>query len=157
VSQLATDIFQAFPHLLLITRFVTRLTRRVPLVEQELLTLPVHLSLPCRSSLFVLLSFFFWPLCCLLFFDLRILITLLVLSNFSISCHDHKRKMVHVINSSSKVHTLHTGKTIQENAINCKRQEVDDKILSITVQMYIIYKFSMIFYKVILEKDAIDS
>jgi len=28
----------------------------------------------CRS-LFVLLSFFFWPLCCLLFFDIRILIT----------------------------------------------------------------------------------
>jgi hypothetical protein len=26
-------------------------------------------------SLFVLLSFFFWPLCCLFFFDLRILIT----------------------------------------------------------------------------------
>ena len=31
----------------------------------------------CRS-LFVLLSFFFWPLCCLSFFDLRILITPLV-------------------------------------------------------------------------------
>jgi len=30
----------------LITGFVTRLTRRVPLVEQELLTLPEHLSLP---------------------------------------------------------------------------------------------------------------
>ena len=28
----------------------------------------------CRS-LFVLLSFFFWPLCCLFFFDIRILIT----------------------------------------------------------------------------------
>ena len=53
------------------------------LVEQELLTLPEHLRLPqvfngvritqsqvfcvmfCRS-LFVLLSFFYWPLCCLL-------------------------------------------------------------------------------------------
>jgi len=32
-------------HLLLITGFVTRLTRRVTLVEQELLTLPEHLSL----------------------------------------------------------------------------------------------------------------
>ena len=30
----------------LITGFVTRLTRRVPLVEQELLTLPEHLSSP---------------------------------------------------------------------------------------------------------------
>ena len=35
----------------------------------------------CRS-LFVLLSFFFWPLCCL-FFDIRILITPLVSSNCS--------------------------------------------------------------------------
>ena len=66
----------------------------MPLVEQELLTLPDHLSSPpvcsgvrvarsvvfcvvfCRS-LFVLLSFFFWPLCCLSF-DLQILITPLV-------------------------------------------------------------------------------
>jgi hypothetical protein len=36
----------------------------------------------CRS-LFVLLSFFFWPLCCLLFFDLRIMITPLVSSKSS--------------------------------------------------------------------------
>ena len=35
----------------------------------------------CRS-LFVFLSFFFWPLCRLLFFDLRILITPLVSSNY---------------------------------------------------------------------------
>jgi len=34
----------------------------------------------CRS-LFVLLSLFFWPLCCLFFFDLRILITSLVSPN----------------------------------------------------------------------------
>jgi hypothetical protein len=34
----------------------------------------------CRS-LFVLLYFFFWPLCCLLFFDIRILIATLVSSN----------------------------------------------------------------------------
>jgi hypothetical protein len=38
----------------------------------------------CRS-LFVLLSFFFWPLCCLFFFNLRILITPLVSSNSSYS------------------------------------------------------------------------
>ena len=34
----------------------------------------------CRS-LFVLLNFFFWPLCCLFFFDIRILIASLVSSN----------------------------------------------------------------------------
>ena len=65
-------------------RFVTRLTRRVPLVQKKLFTLPEHLSSSpvfsrvrvTRSlvlyvcliyrSLFVLLYFFFWPLCCLL-------------------------------------------------------------------------------------------
>ena len=65
-----------------------RLTWWVPLVQQELLSLTEHLnSSPvfsevcvtrslvlcvkfCRS-LFVLLYFFFWPLCCLSFFDLR--------------------------------------------------------------------------------------
>ena len=36
----------------------------------------------CRS-LFVILTFFFWPLCCLSFFDLRILTSPLVSSNFS--------------------------------------------------------------------------
>jgi len=35
---------RSFPHSWLITGFVTRLTRRVPLVEQELLTLPEHPS-----------------------------------------------------------------------------------------------------------------
>ena len=48
----------------------------------------------------------------------------------TIYCHGHKRRMMHVINSSSKLHTLHTEKTIQENVINCKRQEANDKILS---------------------------
>ena len=59
-------------------------TRRVPLLEHELLTLPEHLNSPpvfngvrvtcmiCRSS-FVLLCFVFWPMCCLFFFDIRIL------------------------------------------------------------------------------------
>jgi hypothetical protein len=56
---------------------------RVPLVKQELPTLPEHLNSPSvlsgvwvtrssvlcdvRRSLFVLLSFFFWSLCCLSF------------------------------------------------------------------------------------------
>ena len=69
----------------------------MPLVEQELLTPKEHLiSLPvfswvrdalfsficmfCRS-LFVLLYFFFWPLCCLFFCDIRLQI--LVSSNSS--------------------------------------------------------------------------
>jgi hypothetical protein len=69
----------------------------VPHVEQEVRTLPDHMSSPpvfsgvcvtrslvfwvmfCRS-LFVLLTFFFRPLYCL-YFDLRLLITLLVSSN----------------------------------------------------------------------------
>jgi hypothetical protein len=100
-SRICSTCRKHFPHSRLITGFVTRLTRRVPLVEQELLTLPEHLSSPpvfsawgscysifsfickfCRS-LFVLLCFFFWPLCSLFFFNIRILITPLVSSNFS--------------------------------------------------------------------------
>ena len=38
------------------------------------------------GSLFVLLYFFFWPLCCLFFFDLRILITPLVYFNHCVVC-----------------------------------------------------------------------
>jgi hypothetical protein len=71
-------------------------SRRVSLVEQELLTLPEYPSSPsvfsgvrvtrslvlcvmfCRSFVF-----FFWPLCCLFFFDIPILITSLVSSNSS--------------------------------------------------------------------------
>jgi hypothetical protein len=66
----------------------------VPSVERELLILPEHFSSPqvfsgvrvtmCMFcwSLFVLLSFFLWPLCCLSF-KLRILITPVVSSNSS--------------------------------------------------------------------------
>jgi hypothetical protein len=80
---------RSFPHSRFITGFVTRLTRRVSLVEQELLTLPEHLSSPSVFSrirvsrslvlyvCFVDRRLFFWPLCCL-FFDIRILITPLV-------------------------------------------------------------------------------
>jgi hypothetical protein len=69
-----------FPHSWLITGFVTRLTRRVSLMEQELLTLPGFsvICMFCRS-LFVLLCLFIWPLCCL-FFDIRIMIAPLVSS-----------------------------------------------------------------------------
>ena len=79
---------------------VTRVTRRVSHVEQELLTHLEHLSVPpvfsgasvARSlalcvlffrSFFVILSFIFWPLCGLSFFNLWILIINLVSSNSS--------------------------------------------------------------------------
>jgi hypothetical protein len=43
---LVVNTSRSFPHSRLITRFVTRLTRRVPLVEKELLTHSEHLSSP---------------------------------------------------------------------------------------------------------------
>jgi hypothetical protein len=43
---LVVNTSRSFPHSRLTTGFVPRLTRRVPLVEQELLTLPEHLSSP---------------------------------------------------------------------------------------------------------------
>jgi hypothetical protein len=43
---LVVNTSRSFPHSRLITGFVTRLTHRVPLVKQELLTLPEHLSSP---------------------------------------------------------------------------------------------------------------
>ena len=67
VSQMTTDMFRlfviairSFPHSYHITGFVTRVTRPVPLVEQELLTLQEHMSSPtvfsevrvARSSVF---------------------------------------------------------------------------------------------------------
>ena len=76
------------------------LTRPVPLMKQELFTLVAppaftpsfkwgscysivsFMCVFCRS-LFVLLFSFFWPVCCLFFFNLRILITPLVSSNSS--------------------------------------------------------------------------
>ena len=43
-------LYGFFPHSWLITGFLTRLTRRVSLVEQELPTLPQHLSSPTVFS-----------------------------------------------------------------------------------------------------------
>jgi hypothetical protein len=43
---LVVNTFRSFPHSWLVTGFVTRVTRRVPLVEQEVLTIPQHLSSP---------------------------------------------------------------------------------------------------------------
>jgi hypothetical protein len=87
--------FIIFCHKWLINGFVTRLTLQVPLVEQELLTLPEHLNshtvvngvhvaqylVFCVVSWESFLSI--WPLYCLSFFDYRLLITRLVSSNFS--------------------------------------------------------------------------
>jgi hypothetical protein len=47
---LVVNTLRSFPHSRLITGFVTRSTRRVPLVEQELLTLPEHLGILSRIS-----------------------------------------------------------------------------------------------------------
>jgi hypothetical protein len=98
--------FQSFPHSWCITGFVTRLTRKVSLVEQELFTLPEHLiSSPVISGVRLTRSlawcvcfvdfclfffiFYFWLLRWLFFFNIRILITPLTssksLSYFSFS------------------------------------------------------------------------
>ena len=100
-KDIVVNTSRSFPHIWLITEFVTRLTQRVPLVDQELLTLLEHLSSPlvfsgvrvtrslvlCVCFVDRCLYFFFWPLCCLFFFDIRILITPLVSSNSSLELH----------------------------------------------------------------------
>ena len=125
----------AGPDTILVKGFVTRLTRPVPLVELELLTLPEHLSSPpvfsgvrvtrslvlcvcfvCRS-LFVLLYFFIWPLCCLFFFDIRILITPLISSNSSMKIRFEQWLLTISLISSKRATTSHfnqlnTKKTI---------------------------------------------
>ena len=87
---------RSFPHSWRITWFVTRLTRRVQLVEQELPTLPEHLTSPppprfsgvrVTRSLVLCVCFvdrclsFFFLLVIGLSFDWRILITTSVSSN----------------------------------------------------------------------------
>jgi hypothetical protein len=88
-----------FPHAWLITGFATRLTRRVTIVGQEqdyhsgppeftpgfewvsCYSIFSFMCMFCRSL--IVLLFFFRPLCCLFFFDIRILITHLVSSDSS--------------------------------------------------------------------------
>ena len=102
VSQMTTDVVittRLFPHSLRDTEFVARATRRVPLVEQEPPSIPKHMNLPSdlirvcfaqclvfcvdfSRSLFVLSFFLSYPLCCLSFFVLQLLITPIVSSNF---------------------------------------------------------------------------
>jgi hypothetical protein len=57
---LALDTSRSFPHSWLITGLVTRLTRRVSLVEQEQLTVPEYLKSSPVFSGFVLLDFQFY-------------------------------------------------------------------------------------------------
>ena len=98
---------QAFPHSIRITGFVTKLTRRVPLIEQGLSTLPEHLSShPVLVSFFVwslvvcvcfvdrclsFFSFFFLSLCCQF---LRILITPLISYGFWLPPFDILRILI---------------------------------------------------------------
>ena len=88
----------------------TNIKRRVPLVEQELPTLPELLSSPQFLVRFVLLDvkfyvyvlqigvsflYFFQPLFCLPFFDLRFFITPLVSSNSSYNQYTHGTDHAH--------------------------------------------------------------
>ena len=57
---LVVNNYRSFPQSWLITGFVTRLTRRVSLVEQELLTLPDDLNSPRFLVGFVLLDLLFY-------------------------------------------------------------------------------------------------
>ena len=99
--QNASVRFRFFPHSNVYDRFGTRVTWRVRQVEEELLNLPNDLNsrqllsgvrvtrslvfcvVFCRS-LFVLFSSFLWSLYCLFLFDLRILLTpLLIVLNIT--------------------------------------------------------------------------
>ena len=98
-------------HSRLIIGFVARATRRVPQMEQQLLTLPVFIGVRVARSLDFYIVFcrllfvlFFWSLYCLSFFDLRLLITPLVTSwneQFTdINCLREKQDMIQVIRFS---------------------------------------------------------
>ena len=97
---LVVSISRSFPHSWLFTGFVTRLTRLVPLLEQELLTLPEHLNSPpvfssirVTQSLVLYVYFvdrclysFFWPLCCLFFCLLAIVLSVLLSFGHCVVC-----------------------------------------------------------------------
>jgi len=106
---LVVSTSRSFPYSWFITGFITRLARRMSLVEQELLTLPDHLSSPpvfsgVRVTRCLVLCVCFVDRCLsfctfsfghcvvrLFFFDIRILITPLVSSNSSwTTVHRHQ-------------------------------------------------------------------
>ena len=102
--KLVVNNFQSFNHSWLDNGFITRITRWVPLVEQELLTHPEQPSFPgfkwgsCYSIFNLCVCFVdrclsFWQLC-LFFFDLRFLITSLVFSNSSLYCFQIYRYII---------------------------------------------------------------
>ena len=111
-------IIQSFPHLWFITGFVTRVTRQVSHVEQDLLTSPEHLNSPQVFSGLVLINLTFSVYCFVdhcLSFDLWLLIIPLVsyflllanvisgagtayLSRFCFTCLNGVR-VVHVVKS----------------------------------------------------------
>jgi hypothetical protein len=70
-------------------RFVTRLTRRVPLVEQELLTLPEHLSSPpvfsgVRVTRSLVYLYVLWIVVCPFLITLQTLLSQTVNKNIEI-------------------------------------------------------------------------
>ena len=77
-----------FPHSRLVTGFVTRVTRRMPLVEQKLLTIPEFLCSPLVYSWFRVARYlFFCALFCrslLILFLFFIMLSVLRLAGFGI-------------------------------------------------------------------------
>ena len=99
------------------------LLSHVSLVEYEWLTLLQHLSSPEVSNgvktlilkfsvqcfyepLFLFLSFFFWSLCCLFFFDLRLL-TLMIYSNFSCLNMTKTLNVVRILDPQNHILEVH--------------------------------------------------
>ena len=80
----------------------------------------------CRS-LFVLLSFFFWPLCCLSF-DLRFLITPVV-SSCSFTNHNGKKADTLIVRDGKGRHgaakSKHSGYMRYESHVDMVRQRVN--------------------------------
>ena len=82
----------------LLSWLITRVTRRLPLMKQELRTIPQHISFYCGVSvaqslvfsvvfcrpLFDPMSYFVWPVYCMSFFDVCPRITPLISSNFCV-------------------------------------------------------------------------
>ena len=119
----------------LITGIVTRVTRRVSLVEQELPNIPEHLSSPPRisgirsfvfcvvfcRSLFVLLYFFAWLLYCLSFFHSQILISPLVsLNSLNVWFMDYWKFSIFlqtVISNLSSYNNLNSMIVVRSNLI----------------------------------------
>ena len=105
-------------HSWLITRFVTRLLRRVSLVEQELLTHPEHLSSPpvfstvrvTRSLVFCFVYCFIDRFCCFVLFlltivlsvDIWILITSLWYLQFFLECSSYEHALWRLFQKPNK-------------------------------------------------------